>query len=214
MYGVSRTFSQRSSSKLESSNILWYACYMGIKVLPANNDWVFKLLFGDERNKSVLIDLLKSLVDLPEEEYDLVFLDTHLKQEFEEDKLGILDVKVRTRSGQIIDIEIQVEPQKHIAKRLSFYKSKMIVEQIVQSEHYDRIQRVICVCITSKTLFPTVGGTGSGFTTRRTVFASTQCRRRYTRWNYRRFRSQATEPISGNGCSFCWPERRRRSKCW
>ena len=151
------TVAERSNSKLESSNILWYACHMGIKVLPANNDWVFKLLFGDERNKSVLIDLLKSLVDLPEEEYDLVFLDTHLKPEFEEDKLGILDVKVRTRSGQIIDIEIQVEPQKHIAKRLSFYKSKMIVEQIGQSEHYDRIQRVICVCITSKTLFPAAG---------------------------------------------------------
>jgi len=49
-----------------------------------------------------------------------------------------------------------VEPQKHIAKRLSFYKSKMIVEQIGKGEHYDRIQRVICVCIISKPLFPGV----------------------------------------------------------
>ena len=127
---------------------------MSITVLPASNDWVFKLLFGDERNKSVLIGLLKALVDLPEDEYELTFLDTHLKPEFKEDKLGILDVKVKTKSGKIIDIEIQVEPQDYIGKRLSFYKSKMIVEQIGKREDYERIQRVICVCITSKPLFP------------------------------------------------------------
>jgi len=129
---------------------------MSIKVLPATDDWIFKLLFGDERNKSVLIDLLKALVNLPDEECELTFLDTNLKPEFEEDKLGRLDVKVRTKSGQIVNIEIQVEPQKHIAKRLSFYKSKMIVEQIGKSDHYDRIQRVICVCIISRPLFPGV----------------------------------------------------------
>jgi len=44
---------------------------MSIKVLPATDDWIFKLLFGDERNKSVLIDLLKALVDLPDEECEL-----------------------------------------------------------------------------------------------------------------------------------------------
>ena len=45
---------------------------------------------------------------------------------------------------------------KHIGKRLSFYKSKMIVEQIGKNEHYKKIQRVICVCITSKPVFPGV----------------------------------------------------------
>jgi len=128
------------------------AC-MSIRVLPPTNDWIFKLLFGDERNKSVLIDMLKSFVDLPDEEYELTFMDTHVKREFREDKLGILDVKVRTKTGKVINIEIQVEPQDYIAKRLSFYKSKMIVEQIGKKESYERIQRVICVCITSKPLF-------------------------------------------------------------
>jgi len=112
------------------------------------------LLFGDERNKSLLIDLLKSFVELPEEEYELTFMDTHLKPEAEDDKLGIIDVKVRTKTGKIIDIEIQVNPTKNIGKRLSFYKSMLIVEQIAKSEHYDVIQRVICICITNFILFP------------------------------------------------------------
>jgi len=124
--------------------------------LPPTSDFVFKLLFGDERNKSALIGLLRALVDLPQEECELTFLDTHLKREFKGDKLGILDVRVRTTSGQIINIEIQVEPQGYIAKRISYYKSKMITGQLGKSDEYEKIQRVVCVCITSKPLFPRV----------------------------------------------------------
>jgi len=122
-------------------------------ILPPTDDWVFKLLFGDERNKSILIDLLKSFVELPEEEYELTFLDTYLKQETEDDKLGIVDVKVQTKTGKIINIEIQVNPIRNIGKRLSFYKSKLIVEQIAKSEYYNVIHKVICICITSYELF-------------------------------------------------------------
>ncbi|GHV11789.1 hypothetical protein FACS189491_03650 [Spirochaetia bacterium] len=127
---------------------------MDYEILPPTDDWIFKLLFGDERRKSTLVDLLKAFVDLPDEEYELTFLDTYLKPEFEDDKLGIVDVKVRTKSGKIIDIEIQVCPVKNIGKRLSFYKSKLIVEQIDKSEGYEVIQRVICICITNYDLFP------------------------------------------------------------
>ena len=81
---------------------------MDKEILPPTDDWIFKQLFGDERNKSILIDLLGSFVELPQEEFELTYLDTHLKPESEDDKLGILDVKVRTKTGKVIDIEIQV----------------------------------------------------------------------------------------------------------
>jgi predicted transposase/invertase (TIGR01784 family) len=123
-------------------------------ILPPIDDWIFKLLFGDERNKSILIALLASFIELPEEEYEITFLDTYLKPEAEDDKLGIVDVKVKTKSGKVINIEIQVNPVRNIGKRLSFYKSKLIVEQISKAEMYSVIQRVICVCITDYTLFP------------------------------------------------------------
>jgi predicted transposase/invertase (TIGR01784 family) len=126
---------------------------MDYAILPPTDDWIFKLLFGDERNTSILIDLLKSFVELPDEEYELTFPDTYLKPEAEEDKMGIVDVKVRTKTGKIIDIEIQVNPVKNIGKRLSFYKSKLIAEQIAKSEYYNVIQRVICICITGYELF-------------------------------------------------------------
>ncbi|WP_461255377.1 Rpn family recombination-promoting nuclease/putative transposase [Treponema sp. R80B11-R83G3] len=127
---------------------------MDFKILPPTDDWIFKLLFGDERNKSMLIDLLKAFVELPQEEYELSFLDTSLKPENEDEKLGILDVKVKTKTGKVIDIEIQVNPERNIGQRLSFYKSKLIVEQIGKGELYHVIQKVICICITNYELFP------------------------------------------------------------
>ena len=121
---------------------------MDYDILLPTKDFVFKLLFGDDRHKNILIAMLKSFVNLPDEEFELVFMDTYLKPEHEEDKMGILDIKVSTKTGKIIDIEIQVNPLLYIGERISFYKSRLIVDQIGKGEHYDKIQRVICVCIT------------------------------------------------------------------
>jgi predicted transposase/invertase (TIGR01784 family) len=123
-------------------------------VLPPTDDWIFKLLFGDERHKDNTIALLRSFLDLPDEEFDISFMDTSLKPEAEEDKTGIVDVKVKTKSGKLLDVEIQVNPFPELGKRISFYKSKLVVGQIGEGERYDVIQRVICVCILDYSLFP------------------------------------------------------------
>jgi predicted transposase/invertase (TIGR01784 family) len=125
-----------------------------LSILPPTNDWIFKLLFGDERHRNNTIALLKSFLKLPEEEFDISFMDTSLKPEYEEDKAGIVDVKLNTKSGYILDVEIQVNPFHQLGKRISFYKSKLITEQIGEGERYDVIRRVICVCILDYTLFP------------------------------------------------------------
>jgi hypothetical protein len=72
-------------------------------ILPPTDDWIFKLLFGDERHKNNTIALLKSFLDLPDEEFDISFMDTALKPEAEEDKAGIVDIKVKTAGGKILD---------------------------------------------------------------------------------------------------------------
>ena len=97
--------------------------------LSPTNDFVFKKVFGN--NKTVLEDFLKAVLDLPGEEYkDLKVIDSCLNREFIEDKLGVLDIKINTASGKVIDVEVQVKPQRFIWKRMLFYTSKMVVEQM------------------------------------------------------------------------------------
>ena len=81
-------------------------------LLPTN-DFIFKKIFGG--NLSILQDFLKAVLDLPPEEYkELEVLDPNLDREFIEDKLGVLDVKVTTSTGQTVNIEVQVKPQRSI----------------------------------------------------------------------------------------------------
>ncbi|MDR1275609.1 MAG: Rpn family recombination-promoting nuclease/putative transposase, partial [Candidatus Accumulibacter sp.] len=88
----------------------------------ARNDALFKMIFGDDRDIDILTDFLQAVLDLPAEEYEEVTLaDPHLARESPEDKLGILDVKVKTRSGKLIDIEIQVCDQAQMRERIVFY---------------------------------------------------------------------------------------------
>jgi len=124
-------------------------------VLPVKRDIIFKIFFADERNIEFLTDFLKSALPIPAEEYDeVVIVDPHLIREHPTDKLGIIDVKLKTVSGRTIHIEIQVAPLPHMAQRIAFYDAKMITEQIGKSEKYKDIRQVISIIITEEEFIP------------------------------------------------------------
>ena len=77
--------------------------------LPPKSDVVFRLLFGDIRNVDLLSDFLKSVLTLPADDFsEITIVDPHLLRKYPDKKLGILDLKAKTKSGQIIQIEIQL----------------------------------------------------------------------------------------------------------
>jgi len=116
--------------------------------MKPSSDIVFKMLFGDERNTSILKDFLLSVLDMPESDYEgISILDPHLLQEYLGDKLGILDVKLRTVSGKIINIEIQVRRVEEIRERLVFYVAKLITEQIGEGDEYNLIKQTVQITI-------------------------------------------------------------------
>ncbi len=63
-------------------------------LMSPKNDFVFKMLFGDERNTDILISFLNSV--LKDRIEDVILLNTELKKEYIEDKHGILDVRAIT----------------------------------------------------------------------------------------------------------------------
>jgi predicted transposase/invertase (TIGR01784 family) len=116
--------------------------------LSPKNDLVFKLLFGEPTRLNILRAFLQAVLDLPREEYGrLVIVDPHLQREYPEDKLGVLDVKIHTTTGKVIDVEIQVEPQSHIWERILFYAARLATEQLKSGVPYKEIKKAVSIII-------------------------------------------------------------------
>ena len=124
-----------------------------IKVLSPKLDLIFKLLFGTEGSIEILTDFLLSVLKLSPSEYDKITIaNPFLLQEYKGGKLGILDVKLTLKSGKVINIEIQVDSMPAMKSRILFYTSKLVIEQICESDPYDKIKRVISIVITDHPL--------------------------------------------------------------
>ncbi|MCL2010313.1 MAG: Rpn family recombination-promoting nuclease/putative transposase [Synergistaceae bacterium] len=124
-------------------------------LLPVISDFIFKLIFGDQRNVDILAEFLKSVLDIPDTEYDrITVVDPHVKKESQNDKYGILDVKVHTKSGNVIHVEIQVWPIPEMKQRSIFFLSKMVTEQMASGKNHSDIKRVVSIIITNYTLVP------------------------------------------------------------
>jgi len=108
---------------------------------------------GTEHSIEILTDFLLAVLNLSPDEYiDISITNPFLLQEYKGDKLGILDVKLKLKSGKVINIEVQVDPMPYMESRILFYVSKLITEQINESEQYDKIKRVVSIVITDHPL--------------------------------------------------------------
>ena len=122
-------------------------------ILPVKSDLIFRIFFADERNEEDLIALLKAVLNLPEDDYnEIEITDPHLLPEYVDDKYAIIDVKLHTKSRKVIHIEIQLKITPELKKRIVFYESKLITEQLGAGSNYDAIQNVISIIILDKTL--------------------------------------------------------------
>ena len=81
-------------------------------------------------------------------------LNTYLRKEHENDKQGILDVRVSLNNNIEIDIEIQLSELRVWADRSLFYLSKMYAEQIKPGQTYDVFKKCVGISILNFDLFP------------------------------------------------------------
>jgi predicted transposase/invertase (TIGR01784 family) len=115
--------------------------------LSPKNDFVFKKVFAE--HTPVLADFLKAVLDLPADEYQgLEILDPNLRPENIGDKHCILDIRLHTKSRNVIDIEIQIKYQEFIWKRIQYYSARMLVEQAKSGDGYEILPHVISILIT------------------------------------------------------------------
>jgi len=96
---------------------------MKTKLMRPVVDYAFKALFGSNKRKSkiILIDLLNNILNLQKKNKikSIQHLNPFNNKEFSEDKLSILDVKVKTEKDNLIDIEMQINQLDNYKKEVS-----------------------------------------------------------------------------------------------
>ena len=115
-------------------------------------DFAFKEIMADEITR---IGFLSAILKLePKEIKETQLLNTNLRKLHEDEKQGILDVRILMNNHTEIDIEIQLAELKVWADRSLFYLSKMYTEQIQQGQKYDVFKKCVSISILNFILFP------------------------------------------------------------
>lgn len=114
-------------------------------ILKPKNDYVFKRIFGDERNKDILIAFLKSVLKI--EIKDVQILNSELPKENIADKKSILDIRATIDNNVEVDIEIQVSRTIYMPQRSLYYWSKIYCEQLESGEKYNKLKKTVCINI-------------------------------------------------------------------
>jgi predicted transposase/invertase (TIGR01784 family) len=111
-------------------------------------DYAFSEIFGNQKNIDITRNFLKTLLDIPEDEYDrLTVVSPQLRRVFRTEKTGVVDLKLNTKSGKIIHIELQVEKRSNMKNRILYYASRLIGDQLKWGEDYNKLHQVISIVI-------------------------------------------------------------------
>ena len=120
------------------------------------NDFLFKAVFGQESNKKLTICLLNALLQLEgmKQIKEIEILNPFNVQNYKEDKLSILDTRVKDITGNSYNIEMQVRNEEDFLKRFSYYLTKLYSSQLQNNVPYNDLRPAIGIAILGYDLFP------------------------------------------------------------
>ena len=110
-------------------------------------DYAFKHLFGRDKTRSLLIDLLDSVLspDPAHRIRDIEIQNPFNPKEALDDKLSILDIKARDESGRQFNVEMQVVSSPAYEKRILYYWARLHVQQLRQGQDYPELRPTISI---------------------------------------------------------------------
>lgn len=125
------------------------------KFLDPKNDFLFRRLFGTEKNKDILIYFINSILHLTDKDavQDVTYLKTTQDPEIAYKKQSIVDVLCRDQKGTQFIIEMQVAKTPGFEERAQFYAAKAYINQMNVGGKYQDLKEVIFIAITDYVMF-------------------------------------------------------------
>ena len=111
-------------------------------------DFAFAQIFGNQKNIDNTRAFLKAVLDIPEDDYDKLTVESPILQRiFRRDKMGVVDLKLSTKSGKIIHIELQVNKRANLKSRIMYYAARLLGDQMQWGDDYSELHEVISIVI-------------------------------------------------------------------
>ena len=111
------------------------------RLLDIKNDFVFKLVFGDENNTNVLISFLNAVLRGHPKIVDVQVLNNE-SPKLVKNGLGVrFDIKAKVSDDTFVDIEIQCRNTHDIAERAIQYLARMLTENTTNNDVTEEARR-------------------------------------------------------------------------
>ena len=121
------------------------------KRLELTNDYVFKKIFAKPENNVELKALLEAILNIHIEQVEVK--NPEIGKNYEDEKLGILDIRAYINEDTIVDVEMQVANVYTIVNRNITYSSRIIAEQLQVGDSYTVLKKFISINILGENLF-------------------------------------------------------------
>ncbi len=119
-------------------------------------DYAFKRVYGRQENLDVLESILSAVLTGTEFETfsELQLVNPYNERDASNDKLSIVDVRARRKSGEIFNIDMQLLPFKLMPQRLLYYWSVSYSEQLEKGHTFAHLVPTIVICFADFDVFP------------------------------------------------------------
>ncbi|MBQ2867137.1 MAG: Rpn family recombination-promoting nuclease/putative transposase, partial [Firmicutes bacterium] len=127
------------------------------KLLPLTSDLVFKAVYGrnTEASNAALTALLNRLLEKDSDPIIWVQCENPFSYAtYQGEKEIIMDIKVQLSSGQLLDLEMQVDHLDSYVNRSIYYMGKLVNESLESGDDYDKMKESIVISIVNRMLFP------------------------------------------------------------
>jgi len=114
-------------------------------IMSPKVDFAFKEIMTNEKVRTGFLSAVLNLKDTDIK--STILLNTNLKKVHEDEKQGILDVRLIMNDNTEIDIEIQLAYMKTWAERSVFYVAKMLTDQTEIDRKYSNLKKCIGISI-------------------------------------------------------------------